>query len=224
MADTKKNIYQKVNEVKLAISKANLKKSGKNAFAKFEYYELGDFLPFITEKCNEIGLYNHIYFKEDGTGATLTIINTENDSETVSYFTPATELELKGCNKIQALGGVQTYCRRYLYLTAYDICEADSFDAVTWDGDKNAEKKKTTVEGRLKEANRETWEMLYKTFEEKVEKIWNEEHKDWKEVEDILQRGRNLIKNSACTEEEKQKITEICQGIKTLQDNETKWQ
>ena len=40
------------------------------------------------------------------------------------------ELELKGCNKIQALGGSETYSRRYLYMSAFDIIENDMFDAV----------------------------------------------------------------------------------------------
>lgn len=212
MTDTKLNLYQKINEVKLAISKANLKKSWKNTFAWFEYYELGDFLPFITEQCNKIGLYNHIYFKEDGTGATLTIINTENDGETISYFTPATELALRGCNKIQALGGVQTYCRRYLYLTAYDICESDSFDAVVGDGKKNEEVKKTTEE-RLVEAKEKDIEMLYSWFKERVEHL---DLSDEKAVENILQEGRNLVKYG--TEEIKKEVTEICIGIKKVLD------
>ena len=38
-------------------------------------------------------------------------------------------LSLKGCNEIQALGGVETYSRRYLYMSAFDIIENDMFDA-----------------------------------------------------------------------------------------------
>jgi hypothetical protein len=41
------------------------------------------------------------------------------------------ELELKGCNKIQALGGTETYQRRYLYMSAFDIIENDLFDATS---------------------------------------------------------------------------------------------
>ena len=40
------------------------------------------------------------------------------------------ELELKGCNKIQALGGTETYSRRYLYMSAFDIIESDMFDGI----------------------------------------------------------------------------------------------
>ena len=35
------------------------------------------------------------------------------------------DLEVKGLNNIQVLGGVETYQRRYLYLMAFDIVESD---------------------------------------------------------------------------------------------------
>ena len=52
------------------------------------------------------------------------------------------ELELKGCNKIQGLGGVETYSRRYLYLTAYEIVEDDFSDAVAGQETKSSAKPK----------------------------------------------------------------------------------
>lgn len=39
-------------------------------------------------------------------------------------------LELKGANAVQLLGGVETYQRRYLYMTVLDIVEADQFDSM----------------------------------------------------------------------------------------------
>jgi hypothetical protein len=61
----------------------------------------------------------------------LEISNVENSEESVFYTSPMRELELKGCNQIQALGGVETYQRRYLYLNAFDLVENDTFDAVS---------------------------------------------------------------------------------------------
>lgn len=208
MAENKLNIYQKINKVKQAIAKAGLKKSGKNAFAKFEYYELSDFLPSIIEECDKIGLFNHITFRENE--AELEIINCENPEEKITYISPITELELKWCNKIQALGGVQTYSRRYLYITAYDICENDSFDAVTGDGDKNQEKKKTTQE-RLEEANKESKEMIFKGFKERVESL---DPKNTEEVNKILEEARRIYPH--LLEEQKKECEEIILWIKEL--------
>ena len=41
------------------------------------------------------------------------------------------EADLKGCHSVQNLGAVQTYTRRYLYITAFEIVEHDALDATT---------------------------------------------------------------------------------------------
>ena len=126
--ENKINIYQKMQAIKEELLEMNLKKSGLNKFANFSYYELSDFLPQIIKLCNKYNLFTQINFnKEDGT---LTIIDAEEPNSKVEYITPTEELELKGCNKIQALGGTQTYLRRYLYMNAFDITENDLFDNI----------------------------------------------------------------------------------------------
>jgi len=121
------NIYEKVQLIKKEILESNLKKSGENKFANFKYYELADFLPTIVNLCNEHKVFTRISF--DFENATLEIRNVENVEEVIYYTSPMEELELKGCNKIQALGGTETYSRRYLYMSAFDIVENDMFDA-----------------------------------------------------------------------------------------------
>lgn len=130
------NIYQKIQLVKEQLAERQLKRTGENKFSGYKYYELGDFLPSIIELCNKNGLFTQITFTED-TGI-LNIIDTDNpiagengsqEFRVVSYTSPLKELELKGANKIQALGGTETYLRRYLYMNAFDIIEADMFDS-----------------------------------------------------------------------------------------------
>ena len=122
------NIYEKIQVAKLKILESNLKKSGKNKFAGYTYYELADLIPTIIQVCNELKLFTKISFNE--TEATLTIVNAEKTEETLEYTSPMKDLELKGANEIQALGGVETYQRRYLYMAAFDIFENDMFDGV----------------------------------------------------------------------------------------------
>ena len=120
------NIYEKIQTAKDTILKANLKKSGTNKFAGYSYYELADLLPTIIQVCNELKLFTAIDFTEDT--AILRIVNSEKPEETMCYYSPMKEIEMKGCNPIQALGGVETYQRRYLYMAAFDIIENDMFD------------------------------------------------------------------------------------------------
>lgn len=121
------NIFEKIQKAKQLILEANLKKSGKNKFAGYTYYELSDLLPKIIQVCNELKMFTRINFNDEF--ATLEIINIEKPEEIVTYTSPMKELVLKGANAVQALGGVQTYQRRYLYMSAFDIIENDMFDA-----------------------------------------------------------------------------------------------
>ena len=133
------NIYEKIQKVKKELLSSNLKKTGENKYAGFKYYELSDFLPTLINLCEENKLYTKVIF--DNELAKLIIINAEKTEEVEEYTSPMRDLELKGCNQIQALGGIETYQRRYLYMCAFDIVENDMFDKVTSDEEKKEDKK-----------------------------------------------------------------------------------
>ena len=138
----KKNIYQKLMEVRVAFHKLELKKSGLNKFAGFKYFELGDFLVPATKLLSEEGLCTIVTF--DNEVAKMVLVNTENPSETITFTSPMRDLELKGANSMQSLGGVETYQTRYLYIQLLNIVESDSFDAVSGsDSNKETNVKKT---------------------------------------------------------------------------------
>ncbi|MDB0440997.1 single-stranded DNA-binding protein [Clostridioides difficile] len=123
------NIYIKLMNVRVKLSKLNLKKSGENKYSNFKYFELADFLPQATELLEEVKLCPIITFTNDY--ATLTLINGENPSEQIVFTSPMRDLQLKGSNELQALGGIETYQTRYLYIQLLNITENDSFDAVS---------------------------------------------------------------------------------------------
>lgn len=124
-----KNIYTKLMEVRVLFHKLELKKSGLNKFAGFKYYELGDFLVPATQLLQEANLCPMISFNNDL--ATMTLINGDNPEEQITFTSPMRDLELKGTNAVQNLGGVQTYLTRYLYIQLLNIVEADVFDATS---------------------------------------------------------------------------------------------
>ena len=130
------NLYQKIQSIKDELMQMNLKKTWENEYAHFKYYELGDILPAIVDLCLKYKLFTHITFKNEE--ATLTIVNIDNPEESVEYLSPMRDLELKWCNQIQALWGVETYQRRYLYMNAFDIVEQDMFDATSWKENKGS--------------------------------------------------------------------------------------
>lgn len=137
--DMEKNIYTKLMEVRVNFHKLELKKSGLNKFAGFKYYELGDFLVPATKLLQEANLCPMISFNNEL--ATMVLINGDNPAEQIEFTSPMRNLEIKGSNAVQSLGGVQTYLTRYLYIQLLNIVEADVFDATSGKEDKNNIKK-----------------------------------------------------------------------------------
>lgn len=141
------NIYIKLMDVRVKFSKLNLKKSGENKFANFKYFELADFLPQATGLLEEAKLCPIVTFTNEY--ATLTLINGENPSEQIVFTSPMRDLQLKGSNELQALGGIETYQTRYLYIQLLNITENDSFDAVS-----GKEESKSNSNNNVKQSNR----------------------------------------------------------------------
>lgn len=151
MADKKLNLFQKLQKARVELQEMNLKKSGQNKFAGFSYYELSDFLPAINIICNDVGLFTAISFETDY--AILKIYDCEDMDKFIEFKSPMKEIQQKGCNDIQSLGSVETYSRRYLYLTAFEIVENDFSDAVTGSDNKKQINTNYITNGTIKQIN-----------------------------------------------------------------------
>lgn len=119
------SIYNKLAEARVELQKRGIKQSGANTFSKYTYFELGDFLPAINEIFAEKKLCGVVSFTAEK--AILTIHDGESN-EKIEFTSPMATAQLKGCHEIQNLGAVQTYQRRYLYMTALEISEYDVLD------------------------------------------------------------------------------------------------
>ena len=119
-------VHKKLTQARIALQAAPLKKSGHNKFAGYQYFELSDFLPTINTIFYNLGLCSVISFDKDL--ATMCITDTDDNSQIV-LTSPMAEANLKGCHPIQNLGAVETYTRRYLYVSALEICEHDALDS-----------------------------------------------------------------------------------------------
>ena len=137
-------IYEKIQKARVELQNKKLKKSGKNNYSGFTYYELADFLPQINEIFYNLKLCSN--FSIENEQATLTVTDWEDNTKEI-FTSPIEDLELKGCTKIQALGGIHTYMKRYLYLNALEIVENDMLDANAG----NIEEKKKPVKEEKQE-------------------------------------------------------------------------
>ena len=123
---TTKNVYQKLQAARVELQKMNIKKSGKNDYVKFTYFELADFLPPLNEIFLKEGLSSN--FSIIGEQANLFIVDIDDPDKNILFTSPVADAQLKGCTPIQSIGAVHTYMKRYLYLNALEITAEDYID------------------------------------------------------------------------------------------------
>lgn len=225
MAEEKKlNIFQKIQKARVELQKKDLKKTGHNKYSNYKYFELGDFLPYINEICNEIGLYTEFKFTTEK--AFLYVRDTDKEDEFREWSTPVEIAALKGCSAIQNIGGTQSFARRYLYMMAFEIAESDVIDAGEVDEEaafasqkinkahvftinKLIAETKTDIKSFLAWANVEKVEDItndmfnecLKSFKEKKAKI---EEKKKKADEEARQKNEEIERQKAIEQKEKE--------------------
>lgn len=119
------SVHLKLTKARLMLSKINLKKSGHNNFNKYNYYELGDFMPQIQNIFDELGMCGVVSYGQEM--AVLTIVDAES-GQMIEITSPMADASLKGATPIQNMGAVHTYLRRYLWVTAMELVEHDIID------------------------------------------------------------------------------------------------
>lgn len=122
------SVHKKLMQARLQLQNTKLTKSGHNKFAGYQYFELGDFLPTIQQIMYDVGICGVVSYTADI--AKLTITDLE-DGSAMEITSPMGSAALKGCHEVQNIGAVETYQRRYLWVTAMEIVEHDALDSVT---------------------------------------------------------------------------------------------
>lgn len=122
------SVHKKLMQARIELQAMPLKKSGVNKFAGYNYFELGDFLPPVQELFHKLGLCGVVSYNNEYAQLCITDVD---DNSVVVITSPMAEANLKGTHPIQNLGAVETYQRRYLWMTALEIVENDVLDATT---------------------------------------------------------------------------------------------
>jgi hypothetical protein len=111
---------------RVKLQSVEMKKSGKNSFQGYSYFELGDFIPHIQTIFHEVGLCGVVSFNTEYAQLCITDVN---DGTVIVITSPMAEANLKGAQPIQLMGSCQTYQRRYLWMAAMELTEHDSIDS-----------------------------------------------------------------------------------------------
>lgn len=147
---TDMNILQKLLCVRDEFARAEVKRSGKNIQLSSLFYELTDIVPVARPLFNK---YRLLPLTTVASGkATMTIVDVDFPEEKLVF-----ELDVqtydgnKAVTPPQAYGAVVTYYRRYLYMVALDIVEADYLE-----NNINPPEVKETIAAEVKETPKTT--------------------------------------------------------------------
>ena len=184
-------LNETIIKIRVELQNSKIKKSGKNRFAGFEYFELADFLPKLNELMLENGVNDIFTIQDDH--AILKLIKADEVNEYKIPFkifeTPLNKSGQPSMQDIQYLGALNTYYKRYLYLNAFGITDGEVIDSMNNDNlspkdfvnkidilqkqliEKYIAEELTTEEGILKEFNKKALEELSFEEAEKVIKI-----------------------------------------------------
>jgi len=120
------SIYKKLNAARDEFHRLSLKKTGRNNFAKYSYFELSDFVIPALEVFSKHGLCAVTSFGVEL--AQMAVVEVEGDGQII-FTSPMGSAALKGCHEVQNIGAVETYQRRYLWMAALEIVEHDALDS-----------------------------------------------------------------------------------------------
>lgn len=192
------SVLKKLMEARVTLQGEPLKKSGHNKFAGYEYFELGDFLPTVQNIFKTLGLCGVVsYYKEL---AKLTITDVD-DGTAVEITSPMGSAALKGCHEVQNIGAVETYQRRYLWVTAMEIVEHDALDSTT-----GSEKSKVLPTKTGWEPNEEELEFLKERFSKVRDCLDNNRVGDVKAIFEKLDEEEKLWIWNQLSKEDKKAI------------------
>lgn len=214
----KLNIYQKIQKARVELQKKDIKKTGLNKYSNYKYFELGDFLPHVNDICFAVGLYTEFEYGEEE--AFLHLIDCDNPDVKRKWRTPVKVPALKGCSDIQAIGGSQTFARRYLYMMAFEIAETDLVDNAEIDEDKQESEQKigtvhlNVMKKLIEETETEITSFLRYADAKKLEDIKN---KDYPELLKLLEKKKNDNKKKIEVDKARRQKEELAKQQEELQ-------
>lgn len=195
------NIHAKMALIKSELASIEIKKSGKNQHQKFDYLELKDFMPYILKLNAKYGINS--VFNRNYEEAELVLYDTESE-KTLQFKMPYDYNGIGMLKGIQKDGGANTYLRRYMYITAYDLADNDTIDS--------ADNSKIVDTSRNNEQNEMALELFKRELSDaKTEKDARDVYKKFSgkiNIEDATKFGTARIKELKAMESEKEVIKE----------------
>lgn len=118
------NIWEALIEARHICSTTSVKKEGRNAFAKYDYFTPSQVHNIVENACYQTGLFAgfELLKEESVIYGVLTIVHSASKEERAFKF--VTDIaDIKGANSAQNLGGTLTYAERYAKSSVFGITD-----------------------------------------------------------------------------------------------------
>jgi len=125
------NITEKLLEARKKINETSIQKEGKNTFSKYDYFTPSQVSQLVNDICQELKILPLFSLNKDELGllGVLKLIDVESDKLEegeidVLEICMRTEMpSIKATNMTQQMGGCETYTKRYMLMSAFDITD-----------------------------------------------------------------------------------------------------
>lgn len=136
-----KNVLNALANARTVVKAKAHKKDGRNTFSNYDYFTPELVSNLTTEACIEANLLCVFNLRKDELGYFGELTTTELESGEVLITVMRTEKpSIKATNETQQMGGMNTYTKRYMLMSLFDI-EENSAD---FDSDEYQKKVKAT--------------------------------------------------------------------------------
>ena len=135
-----KNVLSKLATARVFIKSHPVKKDGRNDFSKYDYFTPEIVSKLVNDACVEANIICVFNLKQDTIGYYGEVITTDLDSgEQLVTEMRTAKPEIKATNETQQMGGMNTYAKRYAFMSLFDI-EDNSIDFDSQENSKPASK------------------------------------------------------------------------------------
>ena len=135
-----KNVLSKLATARVFIKSHPVKKDGRNDFSKYDYFTPEIVSKLVNDACVEVNIICVFNLKQDTIGYYGEVITTDLDSgEQLVTEMRTAKPEIKATNETQQMGGMNTYAKRYAFMSLFDI-EDNTIDFDSQDNSKPASK------------------------------------------------------------------------------------
>ena len=121
-----KNLTEKLLQARKMIKETSLKKEGTNKFSNYDYFTPTQVSHLVDTVCQELKMLPIFSLKKDEFGlyGSLTLGDIDKPAGEGITVQMRTEMpQITATNMTQQMGGCETYTKRYMLMSLFDICD-----------------------------------------------------------------------------------------------------